>query len=58
MDLNELFYRQQVALIHADVTGTTADRGRFKNRAEGFGAQIGKMRHRLKHGDLTSRKSQ
>jgi hypothetical protein len=47
VDLNELFFRHQIALIRADRADVKADRQRFGTVAEGLAAQIGCVQRAL-----------
>lgn len=47
MDLNELFFRHQIALIRADGAGAPIDRQRFSAQADGLAARIGRVQRAL-----------
>jgi hypothetical protein len=47
MDLNELFFRHQVALMRADRTDDCGERRRLGVQADGLATRIGDVLHRL-----------
>ncbi len=48
MDLNELLYREQVALIHANEADTAADRQKFHDAANSYGMKARCLQLRLR----------
>lgn len=47
MDLNELFFRHQIALMREAGTDNRGERRRFRGIADGFAARIGTLQHSL-----------
>lgn len=47
MDLNELFFRHQIALMRADRADDCADRRRLSGMADGFAARIDTLQRSL-----------